>query len=311
VVASDVEYKNAASEHFTGDSGKHTLQSFKKGNHLRARYALSQPRLTGEEFTRLLRSTDWGSCGEVLGLEDRMSIPAMGPIVLGFFSVGSPVQYQCTLRLLPSFSVIYGDEDNDLRDDNREPYLSDTILARFNATMQQGRRKQAISDETDEGYDEPEKVRKTFEPEVELRVFCQLGAVQRLKSAKGQDHWIDTNFVLVLSLTEGFRNPFFFYDWKKKDDPCDSESPILDMRDGKSERDICQGGKLVPYEKLNPFVYCRIFTTLEELLDPNKRPEITLHNRPQYCNYMLVSARKDPSGVPMRPDEYPEHAKAS
>jgi len=198
VVASDIEYRNAASKHFTGDSGKPTLQSFKKWNLFRARYELSPPRLTGEEFTKLLRSTDWGSCGEVLGLEDRMSIPAMGPIVHGFFSVGSPVQYQRTLRLLPSFSVIYGDKDNDLRDDNREPYLSDTMLARFNATMQQGRRKQAISDETDEGYVEPEKVRKVFEPEMELRVFCQLGAVQRLESAKGQDHWIDTNFVHCL-----------------------------------------------------------------------------------------------------------------
>jgi len=140
VVASDVEYKNAASEHFRGDSGKPTLQYFKKWNLFSARYELSQPRLTGKKFMRLLRSTDWGSFKEVLGLEDRMSIPAMGPIVLGSFSVGSPVQYQRTLRLVPSFGVIYGDEDNDLRDDSREPYLSDTILTRFTATMQQGRR---------------------------------------------------------------------------------------------------------------------------------------------------------------------------
>jgi len=297
------EYEDKARERFSGRNGYPAFESFERWVFFEARNAPKQTSLTGADLAALLRRTDFGSMREVFSLEERMTEPPMGPINLGHFDVRGK---QHRLRLLPCFSVIHGDHDEANLRDTRDDFIPNRILARFNAIMQRGRRKQAISDDTDEGYDEPGEFGKIFQPEEELRVFCQIGAVE---VETGEHQWLDTNFVLVLSLTNGFQNPFLIYNWKQREDPHDPDCEVEDVRAEKEEKEVRDGARLIPDSNMLPFVYCRVLTTLEELLDTNERPAIELHNRQQYGNYVLVSARRNPSGVVMRPGEYPEPAK--
>jgi len=210
-----------------------------------------------------------------------------GPVPLGYFSATGPGQHRHHLRLLPCFNVIEGDRDEETFEDYRNPYSPDTILVFFNATIQQGRRRQARSKD-DEAFYEPGKVDKVFNPEMELRVFGQIGAVEVLEFAgldgqEDENQWIDTNFVLVLSLAEGFENRFLVYNWKQRGDPRDPDMPVRDVRSDMQEDAIRESGKLIPSGVMTPFVYCRVLTSLEELLDA-QQPDIELHHRPQYGN---------------------------
>jgi len=290
-------------ERFNRRNGTPAFESFERWVLFDVRNAPEQTNLTGADLAVLLRRTDFGSMREVSSLEERMTQSPMGPINLGQFHVRGK---QHSLRLLPCFSVIHSDHDEANLRDTRDDFIPNRVLARFDAIIQRGRRKQAISDDTDEGYDEPRKVGKIFQSEEELRVFCQIGTVE----VETEEHqWLNTNLVLVLSLTNGFQNPFLIYNWKQSEDPHDPDCEVKDVRAEKEEKGVRDGARLIPDSDMLPFVYCRVLSTLEELLDTNKRPAIEIHNRRQYGNYVLVSARRDPSGVVMRPGEYPEPAK--
>jgi len=86
--------------------------------------------------------------------------------------------------------------------------------------------------------------------------------------------------------------------------------PVRDVRSDMQKDAIREGGKLIPSGVMTPFVYCRVLTSLEEPLDA-QQPDIELHHRPQYGNYVVVSARRDSSGRAMRPGEYAESAAES